>query len=324
MRRTIIFALILCTLLMALLCGCSGKAPADTTSGASTSNDYIRVNGKSHTSMDDPYILTLISGKSLTLSLSASVGNIRAELDSDNVSVTFENDFVNGDSIIFSASTAGETKIKLYSPNTEAVFYALVKVSEPYITFDDGIFTEGDGSESSPYVVHVRLGKDLTLPFTSKDETDISTCITTSDDYASFSIEGSVLKIHGNKLGHITNYIHASPDTYIYIKAIVIEDTYAISGRVINKSDPEKVYSDVTVRLSASSSIKLYSKTDENGVFWFTDIDAGRYSLTLGDDSELILSEEVTISSVSFTNAKEKLVIADLQVTEKPNGGTEQ
>ena len=321
MRRIVIFALILCTLLTALLCACSGKEnkkPADTGNTDGINDLYFKINGNEYTSEEDPYRLTVTLGGSANLAFSTNAKTVSSSSDNNNASVSITDEI-----ITVYAAAPGETRIKIYSSSADTALYILVTVNEPDISFSNESFKEGDGSAQFPYVVHVRLGSDLLIPFTLNNGADISIKDPGSDAPASFTKEGSVLKIHGNTIGHITNQINAGTDTTVYITTIVIEDSYAVFGRVIDKNDGSKAYSGVTVCLTASDGLKLFSKTDENGAFWFTSLDISRYSLTVSDDSGLTLSEGVTVSSADFTTAKEKLVIADIYVTENENGGSE-
>ena len=83
---------------------------------------------------------------------------------------------------------------------------------------------------------------------------------------------------------------------------------------MVNSGDDSKVYADVNVKLVNGDTI-LFSKTDENGVFWFTNLTPGRYTLTATVNSTE--SESVSVQSKDFVSGTEKLVEINIPVDVK-------
>ena len=297
-KLTLVF--MICLSLALLLASCGGKKD----------ESYLKLESLEGVGSNDaPYTLSVKQGDGAEVSIDTNCDTslIKVSCDSDLVNITPD-----GKSLKIEALKAGSATAEISIDGKDLKVILTVTVSAPPLTLDTALFTDGCGSEADPFVITVGVGSSLSIPYVSADGKTPVTEILSGETVTTSSADSSI-SVEALSIGVTLIKVSLESEVY-YVKAIGEDRSYAISGKVVNSGDDSKVYADVNVKLVNGDTI-LFSKTDENGVFWFTNLTPGRYTLTATVNSTE--SESVSVQSKDFVSATEKLVEINIPVDVK-------
>lgn len=299
-KRKLTLVFMICLSLALLLASCKGQKD----------DSYLKLESLEGVGSNDaPYTLSVKQGESTLVSIETNcdASLIKVSCDSDSVNIVLD-----GKSLKIEALKAGSATAEISVEGKDLKVLLNITVSEPPFTLDTSLFSSGCGSEADPFVVTVGVGSDLSISYVSTGGKTPAVEILSGDTVTALAADSSI-SLEAVSIGVTLIKVSLDSEVY-YVKAIGEDRSHAISGKVVNSNDTTKTYADVNVKLVSGNTV-LFSKTDENGVFWFTNLTPGRYTLTaIIDGSE---SESVSVQSKDFVSGNEKLVEINIPVDVK-------
>ncbi len=259
----------------------------------------------------DPYLLSLECGGSKQLTVAVNNSDEKPTLGITGECATAE---LSGDTLTVSAVSVGTARIEISLAEAEVKSYIDVTVKEkPVAEFVLSGLTDGSGVQADPYRVEVAYGKTAEIAYTVR-HSDLAPVAQFEGDAITVDIADGKIKITGNAYA-TTSVKLLLESVSIWLSVTVYEGSAAVSGTVYKYGDRTTIFSGVTVKLS-SSDYTAYSMTDDDGAYWFTNLDPdGNYTVALqprGEYADYVSDRaEKTVESSDFTETQKNLVELD-------------